>query len=100
MSGDPGQEHFADGITEDLITSLSRIRHLSLFIANSGSDASMPFAPARDVLFAYTVLDLTRVRPVQRASGSGLPFCPRSASIESLFQARIRSTAVSGSPIS
>jgi adenylate cyclase len=26
MSGDPGQEYFADGVTEDIITALSRIR--------------------------------------------------------------------------
>ena len=35
MSGDPGQEHFADGITEDLITSLSRIRWLFVIARNS-----------------------------------------------------------------
>src|SRR3954447_6996741 len=28
MSGDPGQEHFADGISEDLITGLARIHWL------------------------------------------------------------------------
>jgi TolB-like protein len=35
MSGDGGQEHFADGITEDLITGLSRIRWLFVIARNS-----------------------------------------------------------------
>lgn len=37
MSGDPDQEHFADGITEDLITGLSRIRWLFVIARNSSS---------------------------------------------------------------
>jgi TolB-like protein/DNA-binding winged helix-turn-helix (wHTH) protein len=35
ISGDPDQEHFADGITEDLITGLSRIRWLFVIARNS-----------------------------------------------------------------
>jgi TolB-like protein len=35
MSGDPEQEYFADGITEDLITALSKSRHLSVVARNS-----------------------------------------------------------------
>jgi TolB-like protein/Flp pilus assembly protein TadD len=35
MSDDPKQEYFADGITEDLITELSRYRHLSVVARNS-----------------------------------------------------------------
>jgi len=35
MSGDPEQEHFADGITEDLITSLSQIHWLFVIARNS-----------------------------------------------------------------
>jgi TolB-like protein/DNA-binding winged helix-turn-helix (wHTH) protein len=35
LSGDPDQEHFADGITEDLITGLSRIRWLFVIARNS-----------------------------------------------------------------
>jgi TolB-like protein/DNA-binding winged helix-turn-helix (wHTH) protein len=35
MSGDPNQEHFADGITEDLITGLSHIRWLFVIARNS-----------------------------------------------------------------
>ena len=35
MSGDPDQEHFADGISEDLITGLARIRWLFVIARNS-----------------------------------------------------------------
>jgi adenylate cyclase len=35
ISGDPEQEYFADGITEDLITELSRFRKLSVIARNS-----------------------------------------------------------------
>ena len=35
MSGDPEQEYFADGITEDIITELSRFRDLAVIARNS-----------------------------------------------------------------
>ena len=35
MSGDPDQEYFADGVTEDLITGLARIRWLYVIARNS-----------------------------------------------------------------
>jgi len=35
MSGDPEQEYFADGLTEDLITTLSRIRWFFVIARNS-----------------------------------------------------------------
>jgi TolB-like protein len=35
MSGDPEQEYFADGITEDIITELSRFREFSVIARNS-----------------------------------------------------------------
>jgi adenylate cyclase len=35
MSGDPEQEHFADGITEDIITELSKFRTLFVIARNS-----------------------------------------------------------------
>jgi len=35
MGGDPGQEHFADGITEDITTALSRLRWLFVIARNS-----------------------------------------------------------------
>src|SRR5713101_7980713 len=35
MSGDPEQEYFADGMVEDIITALSRIRWLFVLARNS-----------------------------------------------------------------
>jgi TolB-like protein/class 3 adenylate cyclase len=35
MSGDPGQQYFSDGITEDILTELSRFRALSVIARNS-----------------------------------------------------------------
>ncbi len=35
MSGDPEQEYFSDGIAEDLITALSRIRHFDVVARNT-----------------------------------------------------------------
>ena len=35
MSGDPEQEYFVDGIVEDIITGLSRIRWLHVIARNS-----------------------------------------------------------------
>lgn len=35
MSGDPGQDYFADGVVEDIITALSRIRWLFVIARNS-----------------------------------------------------------------
>ena len=35
ISGDPEQEYFADGITEDLITALAKSRHLAVVARNS-----------------------------------------------------------------
>ena len=35
MSGDPGQDFFADGLTEDITTELSRFRHLFIISRNS-----------------------------------------------------------------
>ena len=35
MSGDPEQEYFSDGITEDIITELSRFRNLAVIARNS-----------------------------------------------------------------
>jgi TolB-like protein/class 3 adenylate cyclase/Tfp pilus assembly protein PilF len=46
MSGDPGQQYFSDGITEDIITELSRFRQLHVVARNTsfryrGSDIDM-----------------------------------------------------------
>ena len=37
MSDDPGQEYFADGIAEDVITALSRFRSLFVIARNSST---------------------------------------------------------------
>jgi TolB-like protein len=37
MSGDPEQEYFADGMVEEIITALSRIRWLFVIARNSSS---------------------------------------------------------------
>ena len=57
MSGDPEQEYFADGITEDLITALSRIRWF--------------FVIARNSCFAYKGQS-PDIRDVARELGRGL----------------------------
>ena len=35
MSGDPEQEYFSDGITEDIITEISRFKSLFVIARNS-----------------------------------------------------------------
>jgi DNA-binding winged helix-turn-helix (wHTH) protein len=37
MSGDPGQDYFADGVVEEIITALSRFRQLFVIARNSSS---------------------------------------------------------------
>jgi len=48
MSGDPEQDYFTDGMVEDIITTLSRFRHL--------------FVIARNSSFTYKVAPLTSNR--------------------------------------
>ena len=48
VSGDPEQEYFADGITEDLITDLSRISGLFVIARNSSSPTREVGGRARD----------------------------------------------------
>ncbi|HUU44760.1 MAG TPA: adenylate/guanylate cyclase domain-containing protein [Acidobacteriota bacterium] len=59
MSGDPEQEYFADGITEDIITELSKFRWLTVIARNStfvykGKAADIPQV-ARDLGVAYVL---------------------------------------------
>ena len=49
MSGDPEQEYFSDGITEDLITALSRIRWLFIVARNSTFSYKGQAPDVRDV---------------------------------------------------
>jgi hypothetical protein len=45
MSGDPEQEYFADGITEDIITVLTRFRSLSAYLPKSKMLAASSASP-------------------------------------------------------
>jgi TolB-like protein len=42
MSGDPEQEYFADGMVEEIITALSRIRWLFVIARNSSFLCALP----------------------------------------------------------
>ena len=55
MSGDPEQEYFADGLTEDLITALSRIRWFFVIARNSCFTYKGQSADIRDVAGALGV---------------------------------------------
>ena len=59
MSGDPEQEYFADGLTEDIITALSRIRSFFVIARNTtftfkGQAVDVP-AVAKDLGVAYVL---------------------------------------------
>ena len=59
MSGEPEQEFFADGLTEDIITELSRFRHLFIISRNSAfkykNKAVDARQAARDLRVQYVV---------------------------------------------
>jgi TolB-like protein/class 3 adenylate cyclase len=60
MSGDPDQEHFADGITEDIITALSKLRGLHVIGRNSAfvyKGKSIPIKQAGAELGARYILE-------------------------------------------
>ena len=59
MSGDPEQEYFADGLVEDIITALSRVRSF--------------FVIARNSSFTYK----GRAVDVREVAGAGRPLRPR-----------------------
>ena len=42
MSGDPEQEYFADGMVEEIITALSRVRWLFVIARNSSFTCDRP----------------------------------------------------------
>lgn len=49
MSGDPSEAYFSDGITEDIITELSRFRDLSVVSRNSSFSFRSTNAPASEI---------------------------------------------------
>jgi adenylate cyclase len=55
MSGDPEQEFFADGLTEDIITELSRFRDLLVISRNSAFVHKGKAVPARSVAREFSV---------------------------------------------
>jgi TolB-like protein/predicted ATPase len=60
MSGDPDQEHFADGLTEDIITALSKLRGLHVIGRNSTfvyKGKSIPIKQAGAELGARYILE-------------------------------------------
>ena len=72
MSGDPEQEYFSDGITEDIITDLSKVSGLSVVARNTvftykGKPVRSGGGKELGVNF---VVEGSVARP---ASGSGLP---------------------------
>ena len=62
LSGDPEQEYFADGIAEDIITSLSKISNLLVISRNS------TFADKGKAVDAHTIGRELNVRYVSRGS--------------------------------
>ena len=78
MSGDPEQEYFADGIVEEIITSLSRIRWLFVIARNSSFTYKGRAIDVKQVgreLGVRYVLARLRLRPTRRvACGSGRRF--------------------------
>jgi TolB-like protein/Tfp pilus assembly protein PilF len=55
MGSDPGQDHFADGITEDIITALARLRWLFVIARNSSFVYKGKAVDVRDVSRALGV---------------------------------------------
>jgi TolB-like protein len=76
MSGDPEQEYFSDGITEDIITELARNRTLFVIARNSvsSSAAIRRYAAVRKALGARYVLEGS----VRKAGGA----CARNRAVD------------------
>ena len=55
MSGDPGQDFFADGLTEDIITELSRFRSLLVISRNSSFVHKGKAVKSRDIAREFDV---------------------------------------------
>ena len=72
LSGDPAQAYFSDGITEDIITELSRFRDL-LVIARNSSFAfkGKPVDARRGRRAAGRAATSSRAACARRASASG-----------------------------
>ena len=87
MSGDPDQEYFADGMVEEIITALSRIRWLFV-IARNSSFTFRVHCPSSTVSFLTIRLALLTLKPFAGATGSSAdePSVPRSLKRGSLLR--------------
>jgi adenylate cyclase len=53
MSGDPEQEHFCDGLVEDIITTLSKLAGLRVIARNSSFVYKGRPVDVREAAFSY-----------------------------------------------
>jgi len=73
MSDDPEQDYFADGIVEDVITALSRIRWLFVIARNSSFTYKGSSVDVKDVGTALGVRYVLEGSVRKAANGSGSP---------------------------
>ena len=73
MSGDPEQEYFADGLVEEIITALSRIRWLFVIARNSSFAYKGRSPDLRQVGRELGVRYVLEARCAKPAIGCGSP---------------------------
>ena len=69
MSGDPEQEYFADGMVEEIITALSRIRWLLVIARNSSFTYKGRAVDVKEIGANSVCAMCSKVRCARRASG-------------------------------
>ena len=67
MSGEAAQEYFADGITDDIITELSRFSELFVIARNSGFQYKGRPIETRRLLAQALAIDPNYARPMPRS---------------------------------
>ena len=78
MSGDPEQEYFSDGISEDIITALSKLRwffvpwHIKPDVRSGSSAAKIGLFAASVVVFPFLLVALAQVSGRQGVGGAHL----------------------------
>jgi len=73
MSGDPEQQYFADGITEDILTELSRFRGLFVISRNSVFVYKASRSTCRRSPRSLASSTSSRAACARRAAASALP---------------------------
>jgi adenylate cyclase len=73
MSGDPEQEYFADGMVEEIITALSRIRRLFVIARNSSFTYKGQSVDVKQVGVNWASDISSKVRCAKPAAGCGSP---------------------------